>query len=162
MLMNRARDADATGLRQGLEARGDVHAVPEQIPAADHHVAGVHADAKLQSPRRGVALARPRQPLLRLHRALHGIHHARELGQDAVAGGVDDPAAMLGDHAVHDLAACGQQAQGPDLVQAHQPGIARHVRRQDGGELALDPLLRCGHGRQCLSTASLPDSVSGP
>ena len=42
--------------------------------------------------------------------------------------------------AVHDLPALGQQAQGADLVRAHQPRIAGHVRREDGGELALDSL----------------------
>ena len=152
-LVHRARHADAARLRQGLEARGGVHAIPEQIAALHHDVAGVHADAKLQSAIRGIARARLCQPLLRLDRALHGIHRARELGQHAIAGGVDDAAAVLGDDAVHDLPPLGQEAERADLIQSHQPSVARHVRRQYGGELARDSLVRIGHDRQCLWTS---------
>jgi hypothetical protein len=34
---------------------------------------------------------------MHLHRAPHGIHHARELGQEAVAGVLYDAAAVFGD-----------------------------------------------------------------
>ena len=44
-------------------------------------------------------------------------------------------------------------AERADLIQSHQPSVARHVRRQDGGELARDSLVRIGHDRQCLWTS---------
>ena len=84
---------------------------------------------------------------------LHGIHRARELGQHAIAGGVDDAAAVLGDDAVHDLPPLGQAAERADLIQSHQPSVARHVRRQYGSELARNSLVRIGHDRQCLWTS---------
>jgi hypothetical protein len=81
---------------------------------------------------------------------LNGIHGARELGEHAVARGVGDPAAVLGDEAVKDLPACGEKAKCPDLVRPDQAGIAGHVRRKDGGKLPLDPVVRCGHERTYL------------
>jgi hypothetical protein len=109
----------------------------------------VNANAELQPAVRGKALVRLGELLLRLHRTLHGIHGARELGEHAVARGVRDPAAVLGNEAVQDLPAGGENAQRPDLVRPHQAGIAGDVRREDRGELALHSLVGCGHHRQC-------------
>ena len=153
MLVDRARDADATRRRKRLETRSDVHAIPEQVVGLDHHVAYVDANAEFQPAVCGNALIRLGKPLLCLHRALNGIHGARELGEHAVACGVGDPAAVLRDEAIQDLAARREKTKCPDLVRPHQAGIAGHVGRHDGGEPALDPLVRWGH-RQSLSTSA--------
>src|SRR5216684_3536969 len=47
LVMDGARDADAAGLRETLEARGDVDAVAVDLLAIDHHVPEVDADTKL-------------------------------------------------------------------------------------------------------------------
>ena len=47
--MDAPRDADPAGLGGRLDARGDVDAVAEQIPALDDHVAEIDADAELQA-----------------------------------------------------------------------------------------------------------------
>jgi hypothetical protein len=113
------------------------------------HVPYVDADAAFQPAVGGNALIRLGEPLLCLHRTLNGIHGARELGEYAVARGVGDPAAVLGDQAVQDLPARREKAKCPDLVRPYQAGIARYIRREDRGELALHSLVRCGHHRQC-------------
>ena len=156
MLVDRARDADAARRRKGLEPRSDVHAVPEQVVGLDHHVPDMDANAEFDPAVCRKALVRLSEPLLCLHRALNGIHGARELREHAVARGVGDPAAVLRDEAVQDLPARREQAKCPDLVRAHQARIAGHVRREDRGELALHSLVWCGRHRQCLSTSPRP------
>ena len=82
----------------------------------------------------GVAL---RHPLLHRDRAAHRIDDAGELDQQAVAGGLDDAAVMLGDLRIDELAAQRPEAfEGALLVGAHQPRIARHIGREDRRETA--------------------------
>src|ERR1700693_3133969 len=46
VIESRARDADATGLRNAFEARGDIDAIAENVVAFDEHVAEIDADAE--------------------------------------------------------------------------------------------------------------------
>ena len=75
----------------------------------------------------------------RLHRdrALHGIDRAGEVGDDAVAGGVEDAATMRRDQPVDDGAASLQPGERADLVARHQPAVAGNVGGEDRGEFAL-------------------------
>ena len=57
----------------------------------------VDADAELHAARLGHLLVARRHDGLDLDRALGRVDHARELGQDAVPGGVDDAAAVAAD-----------------------------------------------------------------
>ena len=138
------------GSARTLEARGDVHAITEQVAALDHHVADMHADAELEPPVGGQVPIGSGEPRLCLDGALDGFYGAGELGEDAIASGVGDPTAVLGNKTIHGLAAGGQKVQSPDLVRTHEPGIAGHVRREDGSELALDSPARRGHDSECL------------
>ncbi len=45
--MNRARDADPSGLGKALQPSRNVYAIAMDIVAVDHHVAQVDADAEL-------------------------------------------------------------------------------------------------------------------
>jgi len=61
-------------------------------------------------------------------RTARSIDDARELDQHAVAGGLDQAPAMVGDFWIEELAAQRSQAfEGAALVGAEQPRIARHV-----------------------------------
>jgi len=64
--------------------------------------------------------------------AAHGFHCAGEFHQHAVAGGLDDVAAMLLDAAVGQIPAMqlelGKRA---FLVNAHQPAISRDISREN-------------------------------
>ena len=86
------------------------------------------------------------QSLLHGHGTLNGINHAREFGQDAVARCIRDPAPVLGDEVIHDLAMSRQGAQGPDLVLAHEAGITCHVGGEDRCQPALNSFCTAGHG----------------
>jgi hypothetical protein len=82
---------------------------------------------------------------------LDGIDRAGEIGDDAVAGGVEDPAAMPGDQPVDDRAGRLQPSHRPRLVRAHQPAVAGDVGRENRRELSFNRSI--GHER------SLPSGV---
>ncbi|MGY3156261.1 hypothetical protein ACVW0V_005401 [Bradyrhizobium elkanii] len=138
LIADRAGNADAAGLGQRLQAGRDVDAVAEDVGTVNDHVAKIDADAKLHPARRrdvGVAL---RHPALNLGRAQHRIDDAMKFDQQAVAGGLDDAAAILGDGRIDQLDAMGFEARkGARLVSLHQAAIADHVGGEDRSEPAL-------------------------
>jgi hypothetical protein len=75
---------------------------------------------------------------LRLHRALHGLYGAAELRKDTIARRVRYAAPVFPNEPVEDCAALGQPFERPDLVGAHEPTVAFHVRREDSNELSAD------------------------
>ena len=87
----------------------------------------------------GVALG---HAALDLDRAAHRVDDAGELDQQAVAGDLDDAAAMLRDLGVDELAPNFlQSGEGSFFIDAHQAGIAGHVGGQDRRQTPLDPFL---------------------
>ena len=77
---------------------------------------------------------------LHLDRAAHRIDDAGELDQQAVAGGLDDAAAMLGDLGIDERLSTGlEPGERAFLVGTHQPAITGDIGRQDGREASLDP-----------------------
>ncbi|MFO1071655.1 MAG: hypothetical protein U1E17_02920 [Geminicoccaceae bacterium] len=60
-----------------------------QRSSPDHDVAEIDADAELERRLGQEAAIAGTQPLLRLDRALHGLDHAREVGDQPIAPGVD-------------------------------------------------------------------------
>ncbi len=126
------READAAGFGDALEPCRDVDAVAVNITILGNDVAKIDTDPEgdllfLRCP--GVALD---------HCALHGqragdcLDDARELDQEAVAGRLDDAAAVVGDCGIDQVAAMrfepGERA---FLVLAHQPAIARDIGCED-------------------------------
>src|SRR3954453_17979966 len=76
LLMHRARDGDAAGLRNAFNTRRDIHAIAHKIVALDHDVTDMNADAHRQvAPAVGVLY-----PL----GAVHRLNSAGELDQEAV------------------------------------------------------------------------------
>ena len=75
----------------------------------------------------------------RLHRdrALHGIDRAGEVGDHAVAGGVEDAAPVRRDQLVDDGAASLQPGERGHLVARHQPAVAGNVSGEDRREFAF-------------------------
>jgi hypothetical protein len=138
--VSRPRNGDSTRFSEALQACRDIHSIAEQVRTPNHHIANVDADPELKAAILRPSGARFPEPLLDRHRALNSIHGARKLCENAIASGVGDPASMLGDEAVHDLASGSQGAQGPGLVLAHQARVPGHVRRKDRRKTPFDPL----------------------
>ena len=71
-------------------------------------------------------------PGLHFDRAMHGVDHAAELDEAAVAGPLDDAPVMRGDGGIDQIAAqAPQPRQGAILVRAGEPAVADHVGDQD-------------------------------
>ena len=89
---------DRAGLGDPLQSRGDVDAVAHQIAVGLlDDVAEMNADAEFYAAlgrQAGVALD---EAVLHLDRAAHGVDHAAELDEAAVAGALDDATMMHGD-----------------------------------------------------------------
>src|SRR5215470_6812473 len=82
------RHADAARLSQHLQAGSDVDAVTEYVVALDDDVAEVDANAEGDAPVVRYLSGAIGHRRLHLYRTAHGIDHARELKQQAVAGGL--------------------------------------------------------------------------
>ena len=93
-------------------------------------------DAELHAPRwldRGVTLC---HRLLNGDRAFERVHDAGELGEDAIAGRVDDAPTELADHRQDDRLVPLEIAYSARLIRAHQRAVAGDIGRQDCYELA--------------------------
>src|SRR5712671_7462031 len=86
--------------------------------------------------RNGIALGH-----LALHsdRATYRVDDARKLDQHAVARGLDDASAMLGDLGIDQFAPMRlQPSKGPFLIGTHEPAVTGDIRGENGGQLAFD------------------------
>src|SRR4029077_6862463 len=130
LLVHRARDGDAAGVRDALDTRRDIHAVAHQVVALDHNVADMNADAQRQAP----------QVVGFLYRlgAAHRLNSAGELDKEAVAHRLEQPSSVLGDLGLDDLRTqCPKLSQRSGLVAAYELRVADHIGYQDRGEATL-------------------------
>src|SRR5262245_22598897 len=73
--------------------------------------------------------------LLQLGGAADGVDDARELRQQPVAGGLDDPSAMFGNRGVDELAAVrAETEEGSLLIRLHEPAVSHRVGGEDCSE----------------------------
>jgi hypothetical protein len=79
----------------------------------------------------------PAHSPLHLDRTTHRIDHALELRQEAVAGVLDDPAPVLRDLRIDQLAEVAlEPLVCPFFIHSHQARVARHISGEDSGEAA--------------------------
>ena len=135
--MDVARDHDAASRRFRLQPRRDVHAIAVEIVAIDDQVAEVQADAEHDGvSRAGPGWPRPWPAGTRWRR--QGIDGAGELDQRAVAGQLDQPAAVSRQRRLEALA-CGAPAGAPACRSRPAPsgGSSRQRRRENRRQFAL-------------------------
>src|SRR5215212_9259561 len=101
--MHAARYAYSSRRCDLLHASSDVYAVAEDVVTLDDYVAEVDTNAEGDAPVLGYIGTAVGHRRLHLDRAAHGIDHARELQQQAVACGLDDTTTMAGDRRVDDV-----------------------------------------------------------
>ena len=133
--------------RSPLEPRGDIDAVAHQIAVGLlDDIAEVDADAELDASLDRHAGVPLHEAVLHLDGAAHGVDHASEFNERAVAGAFDDAPSMHGDGRVDQIAAqrtkSGKRA---ILVRAGEPAVADHIGDQDRRYLAL-AMFRCHVG----------------
>jgi hypothetical protein len=132
-----SRDADRARLGEGFQPGRDIDPIAEQVLAVDHDIADMHADAELHRFVGGMSRILCGDRSLCRDGALEGIDRAGEIGDDAIASGIEDAAPVRRDQPVDDDAARLQPSQRADLVARHQPAVAGNVCGEDRGEFAL-------------------------
>ena len=139
--MHGARNHDAARRRFRLQPRRDVHAIAVEIVAIDDQVAEVQADAEHDGGVLGLVPVGLGHGLLELDGGAQRIDGAGELDQRAVAGQLDQPAAMAGQHRLEPLLAMlPQPRKRAALIPAHQPRVAHDIRRKDRRQSPYNPL----------------------
>src|SRR5215472_7940292 len=127
------RDADAAGLGDTFEACSDVHTVPEYVAILDDNVADMNTNAEFDLfvlRYRCIALG---HASLDFKGAAGSVHGACELNQYAIAGPLDDAAAIICDLRFQKLAPMNiEPQQRAFLVGAHQAAVAGNVAGEDG------------------------------
>src|ERR1700733_6851553 len=158
LIVNDSGDAYRTRLGQSFETSGDIDAITEQILAIHHHVANVHAYAKLHR------LVGANTRILRgnrcLHRdrASHGIDRAGEIGDDTVPSGVENAAPMRCDKSVDNGPVRFQPSKRANLVAPHQPAVAGNVGGEDRRKFALYRV----DGHACTSPTEYSETRNQP
>ena len=148
---------DPAGLGEAFQPHRDIDAVAEDVAILDQDVAEIDADAELQPAAGGLGVIARGHRLLQRHGAAHRVQQAGELGEEPVAAGAGDAAAMVGDlRPDHVAQRCPHAAERALLVALDQPGVAHDVGRENGGKPPLRPggLPRFGRDDHVDSQAS--------
>ena len=149
VLADAGGNADATRLGQRLQPRRDDHAIAQQIVALCHYLALMHADAQPQAVGLGAQL------LLDGDGAAQCLHGAGEGDEEAIAGGLEQPAAMRGRDRLDEVGAQRAHArQRGRLVRSDHRRIADNIGCQDAGQTAVS--LTHG-GLSVLAHVALPE-----
>jgi hypothetical protein len=157
---------DRAGLGDAFEPCSNIDAVAHQIAIGlFDHVAEMDADPKFDAlVRRDLGIAIDHRPL-DFNSAVHCVNDAAELDDRAVAGALDDAAAMHRDGRVDQVAAKGPKASEDTIfIRTRKPRIADHVGHQDRGQfsgLAHGASAEVAKGRGGLSMAALPCCTKG-
>jgi hypothetical protein len=113
-------------------ANKDIETVAIEVVALDDHIAEIDADAQFDAAVRRDTSVPLGYRLLHRDRAAHRIDDAGKFHQQAVAGGLDDAAVVLGDFRIEQLAAQRFEAfVRAFLVRPRQPRVPCHI---GGGE----------------------------
>src|SRR5271165_951369 len=143
LVAHRTRKANPARLGERLQPGGDIDAIAEQVLSLDDDVSEMDADAEPHLLAGRTILVFLFNGALDRDSAFDRIDRAPKIGDDAVAGSIEDAAAMDGDQSVEYHPVGLQPAQRADLVQPHQPAVLGDVGREDRGELSFDHLVFC-------------------
>jgi hypothetical protein len=142
LIVDDSRHTNPARFGNSLQSCRDIDAIAvDVVVLRDDDVAEIDADPEydpLVFRGRDVALDHPA-----LHRngAGHGLNHAREFDEDAIAGRLDDPALVLGNLRVDQFATMSSEPrEGASLVESHEAAVADDIGGENGRESAFDPL----------------------
>jgi hypothetical protein len=137
VFMDPSRDGDPPGLGQGLQTGGNIDPIAIVALLIADDLALVDTDAELDTPRLGyIGVARPDQPL-NVGRGMDCTDDTAKLGEDAVAGRIDDVPAMLLNERQQRRLVLLHRADRPLLVLAEEAAVAGDVGCQDRGQASI-------------------------
>ena len=137
LLIDRARDTDATDRRDALQPRRDVDAVAEQIAVALDHVADGDADTEAHLPAGRIGHVARAQAFLDVDGATHRLDGAGKFGEHGVARGIENPPAGTRDEIVHHRAIGGEPPQRLLLVFGDELAVAGDVGSENGRDFSI-------------------------
>ena len=146
LLYRRTRDVDGAALGDLLQPDCDVDALAENVAALEDDLAEIHADPEFQPPVGRAVLGAFRDILLRRDRVLDGPDNAVEGHQRAVAGRLDDAAAIARGERAEFVEKRHDARMRSGLVEIDEPAKANDVGRHDRGQPSLHPPLLEGLG----------------
>jgi len=103
LLAHRGANTNLARFGECLKTRRDIDTVAKDIAVLDDHVTDIDADAVANALRFGQVGVAVLHPLLHDDGAAHRVDDRGEFDQDAVAGSLEDAAAMLRDQRVDQL-----------------------------------------------------------
>src|ERR1700750_3131126 len=133
LFVSGCRDIDATRLSNPLKPSRDVDAIAKNVIPLDQDVPEGDADPKQHTPILRDALVALGHDRLHRHRAFDRIDDRGKLKQHAVPRGLDDASAMFPHESVSDCSVFAKGASGADLVEPHEPRVARNVSSDNAG-----------------------------
>ena len=132
IFLHPSRYADAAGLSDAFQARGDVDAIAEDVAIVRDDVADVNADAQLNPPGRRDIEVGAGHGKLDIDGTARRIDRAGKFSQHSVAGSPDDPAAMVHNLRIEQIhPVILELLDRSFLVQPHQPAVPGDIGRQD-------------------------------
>ena len=156
LVEHRTADADPGGLREGFNARGDVHCVSKEVASLVDDVPQVNPDSELDSLG-SRPLVMIEEHTLYVNRAFQRLERARELHEEAIPHSVDLAAAVRLEDRTHERALGFQETKGEGLVPLGEGRITHHIGEHDGGE----PSGR-GHDSKTASVRLISRARSSP
>jgi hypothetical protein len=121
VIVHAPRNTDFATLDQSLEPSSYVHSVAEDVVVLDHDVANIDAHSKAHPASFRLVFVCSLKSRLYLDSAANGVEHARELGEDAIAGGVRDTASCC----AMSSSTTARQADNVAIVASSSPCIRR-------------------------------------
>jgi hypothetical protein len=135
LIVDIARDHNATRLGERLQPRRHVDAVAIDIVVIADDVADIDSNAELDAALGRYLDIALDHPALNVDGATNGVDDADKFHQHPVAGGLDDPTPVLGDFGINQFLAMRLQlSKGSLFVNAHQLAVASNVGRQNRGK----------------------------
>ncbi len=153
VIVGGGRQADAAGSGNIFELYGDVDLVSEDVMRLDDHVTDIDADAETNTLIFGITDCNFKDAGLEPRRSADRFDGTGKLGQEPVAGILDDMTAVLDDRrldSVHQKR--GQFGVGRLFVMVHEPGIPGHVGGQYRRQPAPNTLWPLLHHRIWISS----------
>jgi hypothetical protein len=138
LFSHRGADADLARFGERLQPRRYIDAVAEDVAFVVDDVAEIDADAEADAfSLRPISVA-VCHSLLKDDGTAQGVNDRGELDQDAIASGLEDASAMLGDQRIDQFTPIAfEGGQGSLFVGPHQPRISGDIGAEDRGQPPL-------------------------
>jgi len=144
MIVDDTRNHNPTGIRERFQSHRNVDAISEDIIIVYYDVAHVDADTKLNTSIGRHILGPLYHGPLNVDSAADSVDNTQEFHKHPVAGGLDDPASMLGYLAIYQFPAMRLElAERAFFIETHQPTVAGNVGGKNRRQSPFDALV--GH-----------------